>query len=192
MLTLRNRTEAYDHCTWGIADNATCLTSFAPIPALRSPKKNTALVFLTSITQYCGPVTDPWFDAKACDHDWYGSDWPTCRPAYPTTTLACAEEKEICVGEPGDHERCTKIRGDGYPFSDEDTAAGLPNITEILKLTSRQAAIATRIQDATSKSGFASIIFDLGGSNMLASGTSATSVCSPVLPSDQWTKEVSN
>lgn len=176
----------WEHCSVEIYDQGFCYTSFEPIEALRKPETDTSIIFLTSTSRYCGPVTDPWFDAQECNTDWLGSGWTICRPASPVKALACAESKEICVGQPP-HRRCTKIRSDGYPFSNI-TTAGLPNITDILNLTPRQAAIATRMQDASYRSIFADIIQDTGATNMLAFRTGDASQCAPALPDNQWSK----
>lgn len=189
LLTQTDRTNMYEHCTEVMFERSTCWSDFDPIASLRRPDKDTTLIFLTSMVDYCGPVADPWFDAQVC-HKSSVAERSVCRPAYPTTALACAEETEFCVGNQAEHRKCVKIRTGGYPFSDAGTNR-LPNITETLELNSRQTSIANRMQDASSKSLLNQIVVDMGGTNMLASSIGSV-LCSPALPDNQWTKEIEN
>lgn len=176
--------QTYEDCTSPFTPF--CSSTFSPIRELQQQDKALTLIFLTSNAKYCGPVTDPWFDAQICDAKWEGEDWTTCQKAYPVSTLGCTEESTLCVG---DSNRCTRLRVDGYPYLNKQMP-GIPNITQELGLNPRQAAIATRIQQATYRTSFASMIQVLGGSSMLAFGNYVS--CAPVLPHDQWTKEIQN
>lgn len=159
-----------------------CLTGFNPIAPLRRSDAATSIIFLTSEIHYCDAVIDPWFNAQTCDPKWPGLGWTTCHPAYPTAALACVEEQQICVGESPDSGRCVNTRANGYPYAHTDTG-GLPNITQVLNLNPRQAAIATRMQDASLQSAFAEIIYDMGGTNLLAYGIRDGPSCAETLPS---------
>lgn len=143
------------------------------------------MFLMNGYTYTGGPVDDPWFKttrSQMIQHEAYsGAEFETWYADYSAIgTMACFEDDEICNMADAT-PRCAPVN----PYG----SALRGNLYDSLRLTSKQAAIVHRVQDAMSKSAFADMVVELNGGSMLARRRSFDNTgCS--LPSNQWILEL--
>lgn len=169
-------------------------SDFVPIPELARTDADTMLTFLSFSKVYEAPVEDPWFLARIpgpypvpesigqVEGTVYTRD-------RPVSTLACAEQHQLCLGKdsPQDvptSDRCTPLQG-WY-----DTAVG-PTSIDTFNLTARQGVIAERVFQSAVDSSFYSVVLGLAQRDTpLLARRSIQGLTGMRLPVDQWQQEV--
>ncbi|KIV89171.1 hypothetical protein PV10_08762 [Exophiala mesophila] len=169
-------------------------SDFVPIPELARSDADVMLAFLSFSKVYEAAVDDPWFRATvATTYPVPESMNPVEGTVYkrdkPVTTLACAEQHQLCVDKDSDNDvptsdKCTPLGG---WF---DTAAG-PNSIDVFDLTPQQGAVAQRLFQSAVDSSFYSVLLGLAQRDTpLLARRSIQGLTGMGLPIDQWQNEV--
>ncbi|OQV07370.1 hypothetical protein CLAIMM_11813 [Cladophialophora immunda] len=168
-------------------------STFIPIAELALDDADIFLVFLSFSKVYKTPVSDPWFLAQTPrpypTPDRIG---PINETVYtrdrPVTTLACAEQHQICINSDSPSaipvlERCTPLTG-WYRVSTG------PQSADSLNLTARQYATANRVFQSALDSSFANVVRGLAQRDTpLLARRSVQGLVGIGLPEDQWQQE---
>jgi hypothetical protein len=175
------------------ADTTGQMSDFIAIPELARTDADVIMFFLSFSKVYDAPVGDPWFSAQqATSYPTHDNINVINQTVYmrerPVTTLACAEQHQLCVRNDApsaapDPDRCTPLSG-WY-----QTRSG-PDGADSLNLTARQVAVATRVFQAATDSSFYLITSALSQRDTpLLARRSIQGLLGLRLPDDQWLKE---
>ena len=165
-------------------------SSFQPINKLNRTDADISLVHLLTWIDFHGPMPDPWFLSMVPDPHYNTNGGVSNDPLYsrdwdnPLTTVACAEQHQVCNPAASGGRQCTNLTGLYDVLAQSASNIGL---------TPRQKAIVDRSVYPAWDNFYGRALYTLGGEYLITSkyvfgGESPADVLGP----EPWKEEFSN